>query len=107
MNIIERIRGMIRKREEAAGRPLGRITLRRVSNLEDADPPWWLRILSRPEGTIAERRPMPIIKCPNGHRFAVAGGHSVEGVSGNVDPRVGCPKCEWAAFVQLDGWEPA
>ena len=107
MNLIERVRAMIRKREKAAGRPLGRITLRRATDLEDDNPPWWLRILSRHEGTMAPRKPMPIIKCPNGHRFAVAGGHSIEGVSGDINPRVGCPKCDWAALVTLEAWEPA
>lgn len=100
MNIVERIHALIQSRKGAAGR----VALRKARDLEDDDSPWWLRILSRPQGTMAQRRPMPILKCPNGHRFAVAGGHSVE-ASGDVNPRVKCPECDWVALVQLDGWE--
>lgn len=81
-----------------------RISLRRAANLDDDSGPWWSKIESRPAGTLAERRPMPIVMCPKGHRFAIASAvHSVDLV-GNVEPRIQCQDCEWAALVGLEGW---
>ena len=109
MNIIERIRALIEQRRDVPVRHK-RIVVRRATDLEDDAPPWWLRIHSRPEGSLAKRRPVPIVKCPNGHRTAVPFGlvHQVDD-DGRVNPRIGCPApgCGWAALVQLDGWEPA
>ena len=105
MNIIERIRELLHRRE-AVSITHERITLRRAADLEDGDPPWWLRIHSRAAGTIAKRRPQPLVKCPAGHQFAIAGAHRVDRW-GKVDPRIACPKCEWAALVDLEEWAPA
>lgn len=103
MDIISRIRGLVGRRGPATHI---RVILRQAIDLEDDEPPWWLRIYSRPAGTMAERRPQPLIKCPEGHRFAIAAQHRVDS-HGSVDPRIACPECGWAALVGLEGWAPA
>lgn len=106
MDIISRIRALIAR---TRARPIThtRILLRRATDLKDGDPPWWLRFQSRAAGTLAERTPKPLVRCPKGHCFAIVGGHSVDGTSGEVNPRVGCPKCGWAALVTLTEWDPS
>ena len=105
--IIKRIRKLLSQREPPAAEIRPRIILRRTTDLEDEDSPWWLRIHSRAAGTMAKRRPQPLVRCPDGHRFAIAGGHSVDGATGEVNPRIGCPKCGWAALVRLAEWDPS
>ncbi len=107
MHIIERLRELLHRGESPAPVKRARITLRRATDLEDDNSPWWLRIHSRAAGTIAKRRPQPLVRCPDGHRFAIAGGHSVDGTSGEVNPRIGCPKCGWVALVTLAEWDPS
>lgn len=90
--------------------PPGRVVLKRVGDLDELDEataPAWLCIHTKTHGELGGRRPMPMLVCPSGHRFVVAGGHSVGGTTGDVDPQVGCPECDWLALVTLDGWAPA
>ncbi|KKN16090.1 hypothetical protein LCGC14_0979450 [marine sediment metagenome] len=98
MKVVDRIRGWLTKRDK-------RIRLRRETDVDGGNPPWWLRVHSRAAGSIAERRPQPLIKCPSGHRFGVLGAHGIDD-QGRVSPRVGCPEegCGWAALVELEGW---
>jgi len=92
--------------------PRLRLTIPRVATLDElagVDPPAWLRFQVKAAGKVETRHPTALIVCPFGHRFAIAGGHSIGGTTGAVEPQVGCPEagCGWLAFVELDGWEPA
>jgi hypothetical protein len=92
--------------------PRLRLTIPRVFSLEElegVDPPAWLRFQVKAAGKLEARRPSAMIVCPFGHRFAIAGGHSVSGTTGAVEPQVRCPivGCEWIAFIELADWSPA
>jgi len=94
------IRDTIRR---ALARPGDRLRLRQATSTEE-DGPWWMRIHVRAAGTLGGRRPIPLVKCPSGHRIALSS-HEVDG-AGLVSPRAGCPEdgCGWAAWLELEGW---
>ena len=97
-----------RRRPGARG-PRIRLKIPRVQNLGElkvADPPAWLRTHVKRAGELEQRQAIALVVCPHGHRFAIAGSHTVDGW-GNVEPKVSCPvDCTWSAFIELEKWEP-
>jgi len=103
---------LTRSKIRPAPGPRLRLSIPRVATLEELeaiDPPAWLRFQVKAAGKLEARRSSAMIVCPFGHRFAIAGGHSISGTTGAVEPQVGCPDtaCEWVAFVELADWSPA
>lgn len=80
-----------------------RLKIPRANGLDELDRSCWLRIRTKGFGQLVKRTPMPLVTCPEGHRFAIGPGHSIDGW-GIVEPKVACPTCGWSALLELDGW---